>query len=54
MDLVQDGRLSTLRYTLYVNGEEAWSTDVLTPETPEEELAAAPGAKKGLLGFLGL
>jgi alkaline phosphatase D len=33
IEMLQEGRLSSLKYSLFVDGEEAWNTTVLSPES---------------------
>jgi alkaline phosphatase D len=32
IEMLEDGNLSSLQYSLYVNGKEAWNTTILSPE----------------------
>lgn len=33
METLEDGKLSSLKYSLFVNGAEAWNTTILSPES---------------------
>lgn len=32
IEMLQDGKMSSLNYKLFVDGQEAWNTTILSPE----------------------